>query len=50
LILSVRNLLEVVLLGWMAVRLWRLGSPGAGPGITAQAAPVTGLHRSILKE
>jgi len=50
LILSVRNLLEVVLLGWMAVRLWRLGSPGAGPGITAPAAPVTGLHRSILKE
>ena len=27
LVLSVRNLLELVLLGWMMVRVWRLGSP-----------------------
>lgn len=31
LVLSLRNLLEVVLLGWMLVRLWNLGNPAPSP-------------------
>jgi hypothetical protein len=31
LVLTVRNLLELVVLGWMAVRLWKLGSSPAPP-------------------
>jgi hypothetical protein len=45
LVLTVRNVLELVLLGWMMVRVWRLGStPAAGPLSGANR------HRSILKE
>jgi hypothetical protein len=49
LVLTVRNLLELVLLGWMMVRVWRLGTPSVG---SAARATVDGAdrHRSILKE
>jgi hypothetical protein len=46
LVLSVRNLLELLLLGWMMVRVWRLGSP-SGADTTVPGAD---RHRSILKE
>ncbi|MCU1446960.1 MAG: hypothetical protein JWP54_2618 [Cryobacterium sp.] len=45
LVLTVRNLLELVLLGWMMVRVWRLGS-ASGPDSDTGAD----RHRSILKE
>jgi hypothetical protein len=47
LVLSVRNLLELVLLGWMMVRVWRLGSRTAPDAPAADGAV---RHRPILKE
>jgi hypothetical protein len=49
LVLSVRNLLELVLLGWMIVRIWKLGTPG-GQHAVAAATPGADRHRLILKE
>ncbi|MGY4859742.1 glycosyltransferase 87 family protein [Cryobacterium sp. AP23] len=50
LVLSVRNLLEVVLLGWMIVRIWKLGSPTSGPKPAIPTLAGADRHRSILKE
>ena len=50
LILSLRNLLELVLLGWMVHRIWRLGSSSATLSETPDARPGALTHRSILKE
>jgi hypothetical protein len=49
LVLSVRNLLELVLLGWMIVRIWKLGKPG-GQNPVGPAVPGADRHRLILKE
>jgi hypothetical protein len=49
LVLTVRNLLELVLLGWMMVRVWRLGTPSVGSAARA-TVDGAGRHRSILKE
>jgi hypothetical protein len=48
LVLSVRNLLELVLLGWMIVRIWKLGH--SGPNRLEPAVPGADRHRLILKE
>lgn len=50
LILSVRNLLELVLLGWMLVRIWRLGAASATLSESTAASPGATAHRPILKE
>lgn len=50
LILSLRNLLELVLLGWMLVRIWRLGGASATLSDIPAARPGAATHRSILKE
>jgi hypothetical protein len=50
LVLTVRNLLEVVLLGWMIVRIWKLGSPVSGPNPAIPTLTGADRHRSILKE
>lgn len=50
LVLTVRNLLELVLLGWMMVRVWRLGSASGPAAAAVPAVPGADRHRSILKE
>jgi len=50
LILSVRNLLELVLLGWMLVRIWRLGGSSATLSGSTAASPGAASSRPILKE
>jgi hypothetical protein len=50
LVLSVRNLLELVLLGWMMVRVWRLGNPTTTTAPVDPVVPGADRHRSILKE
>jgi hypothetical protein len=46
LVLTVRNLLELVLLTWMVLRLVRLGSGTGQPLVRSDPS----THRSILKE
>jgi len=49
LVLTARNVLELVLLGWMVGRIWRLGST-TGEAVVPAGNPGAAWHRSIIKE